>query len=510
MDKEILFTIAQDNSYNTVDWTTRLEGLRRKGLGKYYDEAFLDGFLDRIVGRDNNSFSFNWYPHNAPGQWMAQNIDRPATVITEPITAEIAEPELATGRYGYLVIATYLSGYSTFREIVNMARARYPDLKIIAASVGALLPESSRLADCVVKGSQVHDLRDIIGQPRNDPLKVVTVQSDTETTVDGVTKKAGYALLISSLGCMYGCDFCPSTAQFGKEYIAPFSAPEIKAAIIAARNKIAPESEIFTVSVAEPQGLGNIRLWREVFRICRDLPFECELVSTTSSAVLQKYSLEELTTGALRLSTVNIGVESLIHGYDKNKGIDIKKLIAKLKGGGINVVATAILGLDWHTKENIREEVRLLKELEASGYIVANLKMQPGTPLYHKYKNEGRLLEVPPELLSFYGYQAFTHPHFAAGFNDMLPLLYDAGHELSEGANPFAGNLEIFLNRRNPVDAARRQTILRMKNEIGELLDPRQYPAGTSPVVEKFAAQLYYHLAFRQIDLFHPFILSTH
>ena len=510
MGKDILFTIAQDNSYNTVDWTTRLEGLRRKGLGRYYDEAFLDGFFDRVSQKGNNPLSFNWYPHNVPGVWMAQNIDRPGTVITEPITAETAEQELATGRYGYLVIATYLSGYSTFKEIVSMARARYPDLKIIAASVGALLPELSQLADYVVKGSQVHDLRDIIGQPRNDPLKVVTVQSDTETTVDGITKRASYALLLSSLGCMYGCDFCPSTAQFGKEYTAPFSGQEIKEAIIDARNKIAPETEVFTVSVAEPQGLGNIRLWREVFKLCRDLPFECELVSTTSSAVLNKYSVEELTAGSLRLSTVNIGVESLIRGYDKNKGVDIKTLIAKLQEGGINVVATAILGLDWHTKENIGEEIRLLRELEASGYIVANLKMQPGTPLYYRYKREGRLLDVPPELLSFYGYQAFVHPQFAPGFNDMLPLLYDAGRELSEGKNPFAGNLEIFLNRRNPADAAKRQTILRMTNEIRNWLDPRQYPDGTPPAVEKFAAELYFHLAFRQIDLFHPFILSTH
>ena len=429
MGEEVLFTIAQDNNYNSVDWTTRLEGLQHRRLDRYYDKAFLDGFLDRI-GQKGGTFSFNWYPHNAPGQWMAQNIDRPGTVIIEPITKETTEQELATGRYGYLVVATYLSGYSTFREIVSLARAKFPGIKIVAASVGALLPESSQLADYVVKGSQVHDLRDIIGQSRNDPLKIVTVQSDTETTVSGIIKRANYSLLLSSLGCMYGCDFCPSTAQFGNEYTSPFSAIEIKEAIIAARTKIAPETEVFTVSVAEPQGLGNIRLWREVFQACRDLPFECELVSTTSSGVLSKYSNEELTAGQLRLSTVNIGIESMIHGYDKNKGIDIKALIARLQEAGINVVVTAILGLDWHTRDNIKEEIRLLKELEASGYIVANLKMQPGTPLYHRYKKEGRLLAVPPELLSFYGFQAFTHPEFSPGFNDMLPLLYDDGREL--------------------------------------------------------------------------------
>ena len=89
MNKEVLFTIAQDNSYNTVDWTTRLEGLRNKGLRQYYDEAFLDQYIERVRS-ESSPFSFNWYPHNAPGQWMSQNIDHTSRVITEPIDTTIA------------------------------------------------------------------------------------------------------------------------------------------------------------------------------------------------------------------------------------------------------------------------------------------------------------------------------------------------------------------------------------------------------------------------------------
>lgn len=510
MNKEVLFTIAQDDTYNTVDWTTRLEGLRVKGFDRYYDSEFLEGFVSGISQKGKSSFSFNWYPYNAPGEWMSRNIDCPNTVITEPITVDRAVQELDTGNYEYLVIATYLSGYSTFRDIARMARVRYPNVKVIAASVGALLPESAELADYTLKGSQVHDLREIIGQPRLDPLKTVTVQSDTETSVNGVTKKSSYALLVSSLGCMYGCDFCPSTAQFGTEYSAPFSATQIREAIISAHDNIAPDSQTFTVSIAEPQGMGNIRLWKEVLRLCRDMPFECELVSTTSSKVLQKYSIDELTSGALRLSTVNIGVESLIQGYEKNSGVDLRALIDKLQEAGINVVTTSILGLDWHTKENIAEEVALLKKLESSGYIVANLKMQPGTPLYYKYKKEGRLLDVPPELLVFYGYQAYTHPHFSAGFNDMLPLLRDAGQELSGGTNALTASLDVFLKRTNKNDETKRQAITGMLNDFKAMIDPTQYKNGISPVVDKFASELYFHLAFRNMDLFHPFILSTH
>lgn len=510
MSKEVLFTIAQDNRVNSTDTKAKLQSIQDKDFGRYYDQKFLDGYLHGL-GDSNSpgSLNFNWYPYNAPGQWMAENIDNPSVVIPEPISWERMERELAQGDFSYVVVATYLSGYSTFREIAQQIHTRHPEVKVIAAAVGALLPESAQLADYVVCGDQVTDLRRIIGQPETDDLKPVVIRSDTTTTYEGCTKTAAYGLLVSSLGCMYGCDFCPSTAQFGQRYSAPFTAEEIKAAIVTGHSRIDPGSQVFTLSVAEPQGMGNVALWKEVLRSCRDLPFQCNLVTTTSSKVVQRYSFEELTTGALRLSTVNIGVESLLKGYQKNRDVDLKALTEQLQTAGINVVSTYIIGLDWQTKENIREEVKLLKDLGSSGYIVANLEMQPNSPLYNKYQSEGRLLEVPPELLAFYGYQAFIHQNFSEGFNDMLPLLGEVDNELSQGTSTLAAGLQVFLRGQSSVETATRETLSRMIDEYRLSLDPTMYPGGVDEAVAQFSAKLYYQLAFRQIDLFHPFILST-
>lgn len=512
MSKEVLFTIAQDNSYNTTNPIVKLEGLRKKGFEQYYDVPFLDDYIARIKQEGaGGGLSFDWYPHNAPGQWMRNNINVPNNLIEEPITLERVQEELETREYGFIVLATYLSGYSTFRDIAKYVRDKHPGVKIIAASVGALLDESRELADFTLRGNQITDLRKIVGQSDTDPLKITTVRSDTETRLNGDTKKSKYALLISSFGCMYGCDFCPATAQFGTEYRAPFTADQIKESIIDAHEAMSPNSDVFTVSVAEPQGLGNIKLWKEVFRVCQNLPFQCELVSTTSSKVIQQYSLEELTEGSLRLSTVNIGVESLIQGYKKNQGVDLKALNWRLQESGINVVSTYIIGLDWQTKDNIREEVRLLKELGSSGYIVANLEMQPNTPLYNEFKRKGRLLSVPPELLSFYGYQAFTHPEFTPGFNDILPLLGEVEEELADGTQVLNANLKVYLKRK--IESERQRQVY-IKKALKDFSDSLGLGEGAqsmeeSKAVDKFAAELYFHLAFRNMDLFHPFILST-
>lgn len=510
MGKEILFTVAQDNSYNTTSVPTKLEGLHKMGFGEYYDGRFLEEYIAR-VGREGKreEFSFSWYPQNAPGEWMSQNIRTPNQVIPEPITLDRVKEKLGQGTFSHLVISIYLSGYSTFRDISRYVRSNHPDVKIIASSVGALLPESQRLADYLLKGDLVGDLRELLQERRRDPLKVVTVRSDTETVYKGQQKRSSYALLISSLGCWYGCDFCPSTAQFGTNYSAPFSAEQIRAAIIQAHGQIAPDSDEFTISVAEPQGLGNIKLWKRVFDLCRDLPFACNLVSTTSSKVIDSYTADELTQGSLRLGTVNIGVESLLRGYKKNQGVELKKVFTRLQNAGINVVSTFIIGLDWHDPRSIREEVRLLKALESSGYIVANLKMKPGTPLYNKYQAEGRLLDVPPELLSFYGYQAFLHPQFRPGFNDMLPLLGEIEVELSSGDTTLARNLDVFLNRRSIHGQRTREEIATQIEVFRQNLDLSAYSDGGASAVQAYAADLYFRHGFRQIDLFHPFILST-
>lgn len=505
--EKVLFTIAQEKLYNTTDAATQLEQLSKKGFESYYDQSQVDEHVATLRA-NAGSLSFRWYPHNAPGEWMSQNTISPSRVDIEPTNPARMEEAINAYDPQTIVISTYLSGFSDYRRTAAMIREKYPDKKLIVGSVGALLPEARKLADFALRGDQVSDMRRFLGEePR--PLEPVFVAADTTANFEGQTKSADFGLLISSLGCMYGCDFCPSTAQFGNKYNSPFGVKDIKEAIIRARDTIAPGANHFTLSVAEAQGLGDRGLWKELLRQCADLPFMCDLVTTTSSKILDSYSLEELTSGNMRLTTVNIGVESLIKGYQKNRNMDLKSLIGRLQGAGIQVVSTFIIGLDWHTKENIREEVALLKEIDSNGYIVANLEMQPGTPLFNKYKAEGRLLDVPPELLSFPGYQAFTHPHFSSGFKDMLPLMAEIDAELSEGNHVFAANMQTFLNRKNHQEKRQREEVAAALADFEKNLDPNLTAEERAARLQRFTASMYFKDIFRQVDLFHPFILST-
>ncbi|MDZ7587589.1 MAG: hypothetical protein U0946_07595, partial [Patescibacteria group bacterium] len=106
-------------------------------------------------------------------------------------------------------------------------------------------------------------------------------------------------------------------------------------------------------------------------------------------------------------------------------------------------------------------------------------------------------------------YQAYSHPNFISGFNEMLPLIGEVEDELSDGNQTFSANLRVFLQRKNQFESKQRSIIKKMLKDFSESIDPKSYVGDVSIVEDKFAAELYFHLAFRNMDLFQPYILST-
>ncbi|HWS48813.1 MAG TPA: hypothetical protein VN174_02040 [Candidatus Methanoperedens sp.] len=468
MPKEtnVLYVLAQNPDYNRSDKRPLLQGvLKRKDLLPFVDSNFLTNYLSEQPLPGIDDFSFDWYPRNAPGHFIAKQVQSPGKVIEEPITSEKMVEILAKEDYSHVYLASYLNGYQTFKEIASLVRQTDPSIHLIAGSNSALLPETRHFVDECLVGDSVMGMRRILHEPLDYARQPIIVPSDTTTTFHGMSKTTRYGLLITGFGCRYGCDFCPSTAQWGRKETYPISTEAIAMAIHQSQSKIGNSDREITLSLAEPQGLAG-KKWEGVFTLCKDLPFKCNLVSTTSSKVITQFNIDTLTKGNMRLSTVNIGVESIIDGgYEKNSGVNLRELVKKLQGSGINVILTYIIGFYNQNREVILREVEQLKALGASGHIVANLELQPGTPLYQDFQQSGKLLPVPPELLAMPGYQSYHHPSFRTGFNDILPLL----------------------------------------DEVNSLLDQSVFILGNDPLKQ----DIIFREKYRQIDLFHPYILTT-
>jgi len=468
MSKEtnVLYVLAQNPDYNRSDKKPLLKGLlSREDLLPYIDSSFLTRYLSDQPQPSDNDFQFDWYPRNAPGRFIFNQVQSPGRVVEEPISKDKITEILSEGHYSHVYLASYLNGYQRFKEIALLIRQTDPSIHIIAGSNSALLPETRHFVDDCLVGDSVLGMRRILHEPLDQARQPVIVPSDTTTTFHGMSKTTRYGLLITGFGCRYGCDFCPSTAQWGRKESYPLSTETIAMAIHQSQGTLGNYDQEITLSLAEPQGLAS-KKWEEVFTLCKDLPFKCNLVSTTSSKVITRFDIDTLTKGNMRLSTVNIGVETIIDGgYEKNSGVNLKELIKKLQGSGINVVLTYIIGFYNQNREVILREVEQLRALGASGHIVANLELQPGTPLYQDFQQSGKLLPVPPELLAMPGYQSYQHPSFRTGFNDTLPLL----------------------------------------DEVNSLLDQCVFILGNDPLKQ----DIIFREKYRQIDLFHPYILTT-
>jgi len=450
MANNILFALAVDPSWYTTDDRGRLEKIA-KHEGVHFDAG------DINLSPPEPSIHFNWFPHNLPGEMLARNVQAHGDVMVQPLTVEGLERRLSSGEYSHVVLSGYLNAADTLVQAADHIRQTRPGIKVIGSSVATSLPGIGSHFDHVLKGDYIRDLRNILGESQDTPWNVPVVVADTSFTMGDHTRSGRYALVKTQYGCPNGCDFCPSTAQYGRRFISPHTPEQIKQALMEVHDMIDPKASSVMVSLADPFGLGDVRTWKEVFRLCEDLPYEIKLVTTSSAKIMERYDLPAVTQGPLRLVTVNFGVESTLEGgYQKNEGLDLARGVARMQEHGIVAAATYIIGLDWHTPDNLHIEAANIRALDADCYIGNSPELHPGTPLYNRLQSEGRLLDVPPELLSFRGYLPIRHPAFRSGFKDM-PQALGLMEELIGERSMSEGYGLHFYRSQNPRDAPMRE-----------------------------------------------------
>jgi hypothetical protein len=107
-------------------------------------------------------------------------------------------------------------------------------------------------------------------------------------------------------------------------------------------------------------------------------------------------------------------VESKRSIFAKTKGVDLKTMIRELRSYGIQVLGSAILFLEHHTRENIQEDIDFVIDLETDFVQFMELGPLPGTALYQQYNEQGRVRHDIP-FAEWHGQDKiwFDHPHFS-------------------------------------------------------------------------------------------------
>jgi len=360
-------------------------------------------------------------------QWgidfIAANLQIPTTTLHYPTIGQFIS-EIKKG-YDYVGIAFVSPTLHKMLPMVNAIRTHAPGTKIILGGYGTALGDQLKpYADHICRGEGVAFMRELLGERLDAPI----VQPDITQTqyMFGMPLLSRTGYVIAGLGCPNGCDFCATSYYFKRKHI--MFLPDGPAILNAIRQIRARHPEISTIWINDEDFLLNETRGRSFLEAIRasDLP-PLSISVFSSVKALSKYKASELV--EMGIDWIWVGFEGERAGYAKMQGRPYPELFADLRGHGISMLASMIIGFDYQTPEIIRREFEQLIALRPSMSQFLIYGPAHGTPSHDRLTAEGRL---NPEIFGdnrlHDGFSlGFKHPHIGA--DEMSALQRELYHE---------------------------------------------------------------------------------
>jgi radical SAM superfamily enzyme YgiQ (UPF0313 family) len=375
------------------------------------------------VTRAQGAFSLRMF-HRSWGIMMVQeNISAPSTLLDFPTRAAFAE-ELARHHYEIVGISSIIVNIGKVREMCRMIRQLSPGSTTVVGGHVAAIPGIEHMidADHIVRGDGIAWMRRFLGDDSDAPIRHPRILSgfDLRTMGIKIPAPAGRtaAMIIPSVGCPLGCNFCTTSAFFGG-----------KGTFL---NFYATGAELFRV-MCEMESSLKVRsffMMDENFLLHRRRALELldrmkaggkawALYVFSSANAIRKYTMRELV--ELGVSWIWMGLESARSSYSKLQGQNTAALCEELHRHGIKLLGSTIVGLEHHTHENIGDEIEEAVSHEADFHQFMLYTPVPGTPLYQEMEREHRLLDV--DLADIHGQHQFNFAHGAISREDSKRFL---------------------------------------------------------------------------------------
>ncbi len=370
--------------------------------------------LQSRLQRGQGPFSLSSYSPCLALYLIAENVRAQATVMEFPHIEDYVE-ELRKG-YDYVGIQLIALNIGKVARMIRIAREIAPRTKVIIGGYGILNLDDPppgetsgdgeyllREADFLCREEGVRFMRKILGdEPVDRPImqKYLPLNETHFPGAEGFSysSKSMNAMMLVALGCPNGCEFCCTSAMFKKQKMYVASPEETFETLkhFCRRNGGMATS----VSLLDEDLLLNPDYVRQLGKLIREdkeyglrkLGYFCfgDLRSMTH------YSMEELL--ECGVDSVWIGVESSIsdvitseHKIEKRSCDDIKSTFRAMAEYGIGSTASMVLGWDFHTPDNIVEDIDFFVDLAPPAYQITFLTACPGTELYKRMKENGRI-----------------------------------------------------------------------------------------------------------------------
>jgi radical SAM superfamily enzyme YgiQ (UPF0313 family) len=370
-------------------------------------ENIIELFHNQVT-REQGLFSLR-FQHQSFGLYLiADNLQADTTILDFPSQERFIK-EITKG-YDYIGISFITPNFVKAKKMAELVREHAPDSQIVLGGHGTAIPEIDKLIpnDHICRGEGVQFFRNLLGEGIGRPISHPVVPSSFNQHIMGIPLVTKCAVLMPGVGCVNACRFCCTSHFFERKYTPFFSTGR--------------EVFEFCQKAERERGYREFFVMDENFLKSRtraeELVDEMEKhgKSYRFSIFSSAETIREVGVDFLRRLGVTflwVGMEGRQSGYEKNDGVNFRKLIAELRNAGIVVLGSVILFTEQHDKQTIHEEIDFAIDAAPDFIQFMQLGPLPSTKLYKSYKIRGLLREdVPYEEWHGQHQLWFNHPHF--------------------------------------------------------------------------------------------------
>lgn len=375
------------------------------------------------VTRFQSVFSLRMF-HRSFGLMLIQNnIDAPCTLLDFP-TLERFIQEIRENDYDVVGISGIIPNIYKVQKMCELIRAHLPRAAIVVGGhVANHTNVEKRLdADHIVKGDGVAWFRRYLGQNPDRPVRHPMAYSGYGARTLGIRIKDKpedtAAILIPSVGCPVGCNFCSTSALFGGKghFINFFETGE---ALFNVMCRLEKNLKVQSFFVLDENFLLHRKRALALLEKMQAHGKSWSLYVFSSARVLQSYSMKQLV--GLGISWVWMGLEGKSSTYAKVRNVDTHALVRRLQDHGIRVLGSSIIGLEEHRPEEMDEIIDEAVSYGTDFHQFMLYTPNPGTPLHARHLAQGTLLDEsefsPADAHGQYRF-SYRHRHIPAGMEE--------------------------------------------------------------------------------------------
>ncbi len=379
------------------------------------------------VTRVQGIFSLRMFHRSFGLLMIKENLEAPCTLLDFPDLEHFIDT-IRTNHYDIIGISSIIPNVDKVKKMCNLIRKYQPRVTIVVGGHISNMEEIDNIIDTdyLVLGDGIEWFRRYLGQDMTKPVKHPAVASAFGSRILGhsLSEKTGdtAAIVVPSVGCPMGCNFCSTSALFGgKGNFKNFfdTGEELYNVLVDLEEKL----KVTSFFILDENFLFHRKRALSLLEQMKKHQKSWSLYVFSSAKVLRSYNMEQLV--ELGISWVWMGLEGKQSQYSKLAGIETKSLIEDLQSHGIRVLGSSIIGLEEHTPENIDRVIDYAVAHATDFHQFMLYTANQGTPLHAQLKKKGVLLSSDEFKVSdSHGQFRFNHrhPHIPAGVEEAYLL----------------------------------------------------------------------------------------